>query len=247
MNLLILVSGALAGFLSSFLGIGGGIIMVPALNRLLNYSMHIAVGTTLLAMIFLTLSGAFNHFRRKEFDFQAWLGLAGGGTVGALTGAQLAVSFSSALLKYIFGTVVILIGIRMILNVQIPDEKREFSDAWKYVVLPAVAFLIGIISALSGLGGGIFYVPLLIFMGLSHETAVGTSLGVIVLTAISGSAGYVYHGNASFEAAILLTISALLFTFIGAWTTAKVNKAKFSRIFGLVAILIGINTVFPII
>lgn len=241
--MLLLFTGILAGFLSGFLGIGGGIIMVPALAFLLQYDMHVAVGTTLLAMIFLTLTGGISHFRNKEFDRKAWLGLIGGGIPGAYVGSYLAAISPSAHLSLVFGGIVIIMGVLMITEgVKTPEIEEGYLRADNYVIFLIAAFGIGMMSALIGLGGGIFMVPLMMFLGLQHSVAVGTSLGVIVLTSLSGSIGYINHGDVEFIASLILIISALSFAHIGARTTSSVSREKFRRIFGLVAIAVGFRT-----
>lgn len=240
--LILLLIGVLAGFLAGFLGIGGGIVMVPSLAFLLQYNMHVAIGTALLAMVFLTLIGALTHFKKEEFDSKAWIGLVGGGVPGAYIGSKLAALSPSAYLSIIFGMIVIVMGTWMALDIQATTSKVRNKSFIDYLILSIFAFGIGMMSALSGLGGGIFMVPLMIFLGLRHEIAVGTSLGVIVLTSFSASVGYIRQGSVDFVSSLVLAISAFIFTYIGARTTANVSRSKFKRIFGIVAILVGIRT-----
>lgn len=236
-----ILSGVLAGFLSGFLGIGGGIIMVPSLVLLLQYNMHEAIGTVLLAMVFLTLAGTLTHFRRGEFDSKAWIGLVCGGISGAYVGSSLAALSPSSYLSIFFGVIVMVMGIWMILDIRATTMLIENKSGDEYLIFPISGFGIGVMSALSGLGGGIFMVPLMIFLGLEHEIAVGTSLGVIVTTSFSASIGYMRHGSVEFITSLVLVISAFVFTYVGSRTTANVSRSRFKRVFGVVAVLVGIR------
>lgn len=245
-EIIILLSvGILAGFLSGFLGIGGGIVMVPALTFLLKFDMHLSVGSTLLAMVILTSTGALSHLKNKEFNLKAWISLVVGGVPSAYLGSELAALAPSSYLSFIFGSILVVMGTWMALGIKTPNSQNTAGGnipTKNYIILFAGAVGIGIMSALSGLGGGIFMVPLMVFLGLGHAIAVGTSLGVIVPTSLSASVGYVQHGNVNFAASILLVISALIFTYIGANTTAKISRSKFKRIFGIITVVVGLRT-----
>lgn len=251
LKVIVLLSvGVLAGFLSGFLGIGGGIVMVPALTFLLKFDMHLSVGSTLLAMVVLTTTGALSHLKNKEFNLKVWIALVAGGIPSAYLGSELAALAPSSYLSFVFGSILVVMGIWMALGIKTPNSETSEGGnilTKKYIILFGGAIGIGIMSALSGLGGGIFMVPLMVFLGLGHTVAVGTSLGVIVLTSLSASVGYVQHGNVDFMASFLLVISALVFTYIGANTTAKISRSRFKRIFGIITVVVGIRALLGVI
>ena len=106
--------GVIVGFLSGLLGIGGGILMVPALVYLWRHNMQIAVGTSLAVMIPTTIAGTLRHFSYGNVDWRTSAVLAGGAIIGAyLLGAPLAEHLPSETLKRIFGVVLIVSGLQM--------------------------------------------------------------------------------------------------------------------------------------
>jgi uncharacterized protein len=106
--------GLVVGFLSGLLGIGGGVLMVPALLYLWKHDMQTAVGTSLAAMIPTALAGSLRHCTYGNVDWQAALVLALGAVGGAyLLGAPLAEHVPSELLKRIFGVVIVIFGLHM--------------------------------------------------------------------------------------------------------------------------------------
>ncbi|NLO74849.1 MAG: sulfite exporter TauE/SafE family protein [candidate division WS1 bacterium] len=106
--------GVLVGFLSGLLGIGGGVLMVPALLYLWKHDMQTAVGTSLAAMIPTALAGSVRHSAYGNVDWQAAVVLAAGAVGGAyLLGAPLAEHVPSELLKRIFGVVIVIFGLHM--------------------------------------------------------------------------------------------------------------------------------------
>ena len=106
--------GLVAGVASGVAGIGGGVIMVPAMVFLLGMSQHIAEGTSLMAILFTAVAGTRVNLRNKRVDLRqaAMIGL--GGVIFALIGVQLALALSSEVLTRVFGVFVALVGIRMI-------------------------------------------------------------------------------------------------------------------------------------
>ena len=112
--LLMLTVGLVSGVVSGALGIGGGVIMVPAMVLLLGVQQSVAQGTSLLVILPTALSGAQSHYRRRNLDLRPtiWLGLLGAVTAGV--GAYLAVHFDQQKLREVFAVYILLVGIRTI-------------------------------------------------------------------------------------------------------------------------------------
>ena len=114
------VVGALAGVLSGLLGIGGGAIMIPAMTLLMGLSQHLAQGTSLLVIIPTAVSGSITHFRMGNIRLETAAWLSGGGVVGAVAGAFLALASPDAILRLLFGSYLAFTGARML---QAPKTK----------------------------------------------------------------------------------------------------------------------------
>jgi uncharacterized membrane protein YfcA len=113
---LTLAIGLISGVASGALGIGGGVIMVPAMVLLLGVQQSVAQGTSLFVILPTALSGAQSHYRRRNLDIQPtiWIGLLGAITVAA--GAYIAVHVDQQRLRQAFALYILLVGLRTIYN-----------------------------------------------------------------------------------------------------------------------------------
>jgi uncharacterized membrane protein YfcA len=107
--------GLAAGILSGLLGIGGGILMVPAMVLLLGFDQHVAQGTSLLVIIPAALSGSITHYRNGRVFLRDAALLAAGGVIGAVLGSGFALSIDDELLRRLFAGLLLVTGVRMLL------------------------------------------------------------------------------------------------------------------------------------
>lgn len=109
------ILGLVAGTFSGLVGIGGGIILVPALVYLFQMNQHMAQGSTLMLFcIPVSLLGALHYYREGHVDLKVVGLIALGFIVGSLLGAKLAMALPSAILKKIFAVVLVVVGLRML-------------------------------------------------------------------------------------------------------------------------------------
>ena len=114
--ILLLGIGLIAGVVSSMLGVGGGIILVPILILLMKLDPHQAIGTSLAIIIPTVLVGACAHYRLENVNVQLAIIIAVGAVIGAVLGAHVAEVLPSAYLKKVFGVVLFIIAIKMIIG-----------------------------------------------------------------------------------------------------------------------------------
>ena len=107
--------GLTAGLLAGLLGVGGGVVFVPALVLLLAFDQHIAQGTSLLVVIPAALAGSWTNYRRGRFRLRDAGVLAAGGIVGAVIGSSVALGFDDQLLRRLFALLLLVLGIRMLM------------------------------------------------------------------------------------------------------------------------------------
>jgi uncharacterized protein len=107
--------GLTAGFLAGLLGIGGGILMVPAMVLVLGFGQHVAQGTSLLVIIPAALTGSLTHYRKGRFKVRDALWLAAGGIIGAALGSVFALSIEDDVLRKLFAGLLFIFGLRMLL------------------------------------------------------------------------------------------------------------------------------------
>ena len=117
----LLTIGLAAGFLAGLLGIGGGVVMVPAMVLILGFGQHVAQGTSLLVIIPAALSGSYTHHRNGRLLLRdaAWLGV--GGVLGAILGSLFALSMEDTLLQRLFAIFLLVSAVRILWPRAKPD------------------------------------------------------------------------------------------------------------------------------
>ena len=189
--------GAVVGFLAGLLGIGGGLIVVPALVYLLpqlgvneTVVMPLALGTSLAAIVITSSSAALAHHKNNNIPWHLAKPLMALVAIGALMGAFIADALSTQALKAFFASVVILLASYMLLSIS-SQKERELPSK---LVLQGISWLTGIIASLMGMAGGAILVPALSYFGmpLRHSIGIATVCGVLV--AFFGSLGYIITG-----------------------------------------------------
>lgn len=195
---MLLLAGAFAGLLAGLLGVGGGIVIVPALYHIFSYlgidpdvRMHLAVGTSLATIIPTSIRSVRAHHQRGSFSadlFRAWVP---GIIVGVILGTWLANLADFGVLTLVFATVALLVALYMAFG------KPEWRLADKLPANPAnslIAAVVGSISAMMGIGGGTLSVPILNAYGVAIHKSVGTAAGFGLVIAIPGTLGFIIGG-----------------------------------------------------
>ncbi|MGK7295002.1 MAG: sulfite exporter TauE/SafE family protein [Candidatus Wenzhouxiangella sp. M2_3B_020] len=189
--------GIAAGVLAGLLGIGGGLVIVPALTWLLieqgadrDLAVPMAVATALGTMLLTSAASAVAHARRGSVDWSVVVRLGPAVAAGALAGAWMAAQISGLVLARVFAVVTVLIALKMLTGAASP--RRAVAPAprgW-----PVAGPLIGAVSSMIGIGGGSFNVPYLAWNGYSTLRAVGIAAACGWPIALAGSAGFVIEG-----------------------------------------------------
>ena len=189
--------GAIVGFFAGLLGIGGGIIIVSSLALMFaahgfapQYVMHMAIGTSLAAIVFGSWSSFRAHHRHKAVDWAIVRTVTPGLLAGVLLGAVLARFVTTAFLKYFFLGFTIFVTAQMVFNLR-PKPSRQLPGR---AALTAVAVVIGICSSLFGGGAAAVGVPFLTWCNVTLHRAIGTVAAMGFPLAIAGTVGYVIAG-----------------------------------------------------
>lgn len=128
--LTLLAIGVAAGFLAGLLGVGGGILLVPAMVLLLGFDQHVAQGTSLVVIVPAAMIGTWTHYRRGTIRPRDALLVAAGGVVGAAIGSLSALSIDDAILQRLFAAVLLVVAVRMLLP-QRPSADDETASSGK--------------------------------------------------------------------------------------------------------------------
>ena len=253
-----LLTGAIAGLLAGLLGIGGGLVIVPALALFFASQgfadatlMHFAVGTSLATIIPISVSSLLAHHRRDSVDWQAVRGLVPGIIPGALAGAWLARQVSSPGLAILFGVFEVLVAVHLLIGRQ-AGANRALAGASGLGVAGAV---IGGVSSMLGIGGGTLSVPFLLWSRVDIRTAVGTAATCGLPIAIAGAVGFAISGwNVTAQAGLSsgfiywpavfwLALASVPIAPLGARLAHYLPRKILQRVFALILAMIGLKMI----
>jgi uncharacterized membrane protein YfcA len=228
-----------AGLASGALGIGGGIIIVPALTLALHYDTSQAVLLSLATIVPIALVGALSHYFLEPNNV-LWLpGLLviAGAIPGSRFGVYLSHKIRGRLLNILFAALFVVVAIRLSGLVAFAWSMPETWQGLYPVDLLLLGLLAGTLSSLFGIGGGIIIVPgLSIALGYSIHQAVATSLLVIVPTALLGALFYQRSHKPSRRSFAFMLPAALAGSIMGAFVTTQVKAPVLSQIFALILV-----------
>jgi len=249
--------GLFAGTFGTMIGIGGGVIFVPAFLLFLHLSPQQAVGTSLCAVFFNALSGSISYLRQKRVDIRAGWKFALATLPGAWLGAWLSRYFTSQILELVFALLLTAMAIFIFLRVEPhqkgKDEQRNtrtlvdfrsevFSYRPKEGTGIIISFFIGIISSLLGIGGGIIHVPTLIFLiGFPVHIATATSHFVLAISAFFGSVSHFFLGNILIVPAMVVSAAAIPGAQLGAVLSRRAKNRLITRLLATALLLVGLR------
>ncbi|WAC66817.1 sulfite exporter TauE/SafE family protein [Agrococcus sp. SL85] len=235
--------GLLAGFLSGLFGIGGGIVIVPLLVLLAHVERKRASGTSLAAIVPSALVGVASYAVGGHVDWLIALILVVGSVVGAQVGAWLLHRLPVGVIRWAFIAFLAVVAVNLFLAV--PSREAELAlTAWPVVGLVALGFVTGVLSGILGVGGGIVVVPMLILLfGQSDLVAKGTSLAMMIPTALSGTIGNLRRKNVDLVGAGLVGVSACVTTALGAALAAALDPQTASIVFAAFLVVLIVRLV----
>ncbi|MBR9788411.1 MAG: sulfite exporter TauE/SafE family protein [Vibrionaceae bacterium] len=252
--LLLLVLGAFVGVMAGLLGIGGGLIVVPALLYLLPYagisielSMHIALATSLASIIITSGSSAMHHLKLGNVDMFVVKWMIPGVVIGGFVGASLAEWIPTHYLPKLFGVIVLLLAVQMFRSIKVLKSKPMPSSP----VTVMYGAGIGVVSSLAGIGGGSLSVPFLNKHGVEMRKAVGSSSVCGCVIAISGMIGFILHGYKAenlpahsigyvyLPALLAIAMTSMLTTKVGAKLATRLPTAVLKKVFAVFLIVIA--------
>lgn len=257
MAVLLLVIGAFAGVLAGLLGVGGGIVLVPAFYftfAALGFAgpdlMQLCLGTSLATIVVTSTRSALSHNRKGTVDWALLRGWGPGVVVGSLAGVLAASALRSAELQIIFGTFAIVIGVYMSLGRDHWRLGQEMPGGWRKGILsPAFGFL----SVLMGIGGGSFGVPLMSLYNVPIHRAVGTAAGFGLVIAVPSVLGFLFVeipaadrppftvGAINLAAFAIVICTTLVTAPIGVRIAHAMDPRPLKRVFGLFLVLVALN------
>jgi len=249
MTITILLLGLVGGMLVGLLGIGGGVVLVPAMVYLLHMDQHIAQGTSLLVLLPPIGLGALREYwKQGQVDLKAGVLCALGMLIGAYAGSLIALPMPLRNLRELFGCFLILVSLllwnqaRHKGSAAPTEEDSPVADGMtRSLGILAIACLCGVASGMFGIGGGVLLVPLLVLLfAFSQHRAQGTSLialipptGVLALLAY-GKAGFV-----SWKVGLLLIPGLFFGGFAGGKAATWIKPRRMRQVFAAMLFALG--------
>ncbi len=253
------IAAAVAGFMAGLLGVGGGIIMVPALYyafTVLDFDivtrMHLAVGTSLAIIIPTSIISTLTHREHDAVDFNMVKSFGIFILIGVFFGTFLAVNLKTPALVLFFSIFAFMVGLFFIfLREKLVDNPKQISNLVKNIS----GILIGFISIPLGIGGGSLMVPFMRTFGYDIRKSIGTAAAVGFLIAVTGSVTMITGGkiidnvNTPFSLGYINLLGFIVFVPVtmimarlGAKAVYKIDKKILSKIFGTFLILVSIRS-----
>jgi uncharacterized protein len=266
--IVLVIIGLVASSIGSLIGLGGGIIIVPALlsigmytNLLGDIPPQIAVGTTSLILIVTGLSSTLAYMKHKTVDYKSGFIFFAGSGPGAIIGAWVNKFLDLHSFNLYFGIFMIFVGVLLIVKNKLKPLKlradkgviRTFTDpsgvTHQYGFQPLlgfiVSFVVGFSSGLFGIGGGSLMVPamILIFMFPPH-VAVATSMLLVFLSALISSATHIVLGNVNWWYALALVPGAWFGAKFGSFLNTKIKSNTLVNLLRAFFIIMGLRLIY---
>ncbi|HPF44566.1 MAG TPA: sulfite exporter TauE/SafE family protein [Syntrophomonadaceae bacterium] len=250
-DLLSVLIGILAGILGAVLGIGGGVIMLPLSGLLLGFDAATAVSTTLFAVFFTAVSGAYGHFKSGHVKIKEGLLVGAGGIIGMVPASWLFKQYLSTnieLLESLLGFLFLFFALRMTVNLikewqgKANQHEKVAAQRYSYVKPIFLGTITGMFSGILGIGGGFIMVPgLMLFFGITPIQAVGTSLFAMI--AISGVGGLIKlsQGFVVLRAGILLGVGTIMGAQLGVMISNRIKPLVFKALFTLLFFYLAVT------
>lgn len=222
-----------AGFLSGLFGVGGGLVIVPALVALAGMPRKLASGTSLVAIIPTAAVGVISYAVKGNVDLLVALILAVGSVVGAQLGSWLLHRLPVRAIRIAF--MVFMLVAALSLFVTVPSRGASFTPTPAAVLgLVVLGVVTGVLSGLLGVGGGLIVVPVLIVVfGVSDLLTKGSSLLMMIPTAVSGTVGNLKRGNADVRSGLTVGAAACVTSAAGAWVSQHLDPRVANMAFGV--------------
>ena len=260
-NLLVVLSiaASVAGFMAGLLGVGGGIIMVPALYyafSVLDFDvatrMHLSVGTSLAIIIPTSVISAKTHMEYDAVDFKLVKSFGIFIILGVIGGTFLAVNLKTPIFVLFFSVMAFIVGLFFIFfREKVVENPKQIKDSIKNIS----GIIVGFISVLLGIGGGSLMVPFMRTFGYDIRKSIGTASAIGFLIALSGTITMITGGkivgnvNTPFSIGYINLLGFIVFVPVtmlmarlGAKAVYKLDKKLLSKIFGTFLIAVSIRS-----
>jgi uncharacterized membrane protein YfcA len=257
LTLVLIAVGLVAGVAAGMFGIGGGVIIVPALILLLGFDQHAASGTSLVALLApVSIFAVLAYHRAGKLNLKVALVMAAGLWVGGYFGGLIANALPNDDLRRMYGVFLLFIAWRFAEPVKWWAELRgqaqppaaednTGSAETPWLPMLAIGAMAGVLAGLFGIGGGVIIVPALIaLVKFDHKRAVATSLAALLPPNIPAILPYVQSGNLDFGVGALVALGLVGGSFVGARIALGLPSQTIKRLYAVFLALVSIRFIF---
>lgn len=257
--------GVLVGCYGTIVGLGGGFLVVPALILLAGFSPQQAAGTSLVVVFANAVSGNISYYRQKRIDTATgWrFGLAS--VPGSFLGVELSRVFTNDPFKIVFGIILVAASIFLMIKPQRNAISSHAHDPHKIGMTQrrlvdssgnvheysfsmraglVLSLFAGIVSSLFGVGGGIVYVPVLVYLfGFPARIATATSFFVLLISSVAGAAFHGFYQHTVYSVGCFIGLGAVIGAQIGAGLSRRLKNTLILRLFAAALLMAGVRLI----
>lgn len=246
-ELILLLTGLLIATISSMVGLAGGAFMVPVLVLVFGLSAQNAIGVSLFAIMFMTVSATAAYAIHRRINYKVGLLLDTLDVPGAVLGAYITTLIAPRLLAGMFGGLLLVIATYMIWKknsqAKVGSSRKFFGLSSKFLVYCMLGSLLsGVVSAMFGVGGGIIdETVMILLLGMSIHMSAGTAMFGMAITTIAAVIPHWFLGNISLGYAIPLAMGCIIGGQFGPYLSKRARAITLRKILGVLFIVVGIR------
>jgi uncharacterized membrane protein YfcA len=243
----VVLVGLLAGFLSGLFGVGGGILIVPALVLLLGFSQRLAHGTSLAAVLPIAISSMASYALEDKVDWPVAMLLAAGAVAGAVIGTHVLHLLPHRALSVIFVALLLATAARLLVDHSEALGRSELTVGGA-IALVLIGIVTGILAGLLGVGGGIVMVPAMVVgFGIPSAIAKGTSLAVIIPTSIMGTWRNRAKRNVDLTIAAAVGLAGVVSAFVAGKISVEMSETTSNVLFAILLCVVAARMIWQLV
>ncbi len=235
MNPLIVLLGLLAGISIGTVGVGG-VILVPVLTFALGYDLQTAIATSSFSFLFVGVSGTLSYARHGTIPWRMVAWITVGIVPGAILGARANASTPTMLLTLAVASLLIFSGANTLRN-RAEEESSDGSINVSQMVF--IGLVLGFGSSITGTGGPVILVPILLWLGMRTIIAIGASQAIQIPIALAATTGHLLYGNIDIGLGLSLGVSQAVGAMLGAILAHRTPASRLRTMVAVSLIVVG--------
>lgn len=260
--LTIIIVGLAAGMLGSLFGLGGGILIIPFMTAVYGLTATEAAAVSLIGIVATSVGGTVFYLDNKVTNIRLGLFLEISTVIGAVIGALISGYLEEWAIMTVFTAVIIISAIKMIMN---PMAETELSENGEFEYCDpktgtvsrydikhrksgfGLCTFAGIISSLTGVGGGLIKIPVMnLYMNVPMKAATATSSYMIGITAFSGAIIYFLNGVVLLDVAAMVAIGTFFGAVFGSRMSRRFDSSSIKKYFSILLFIVAVVMVLQI-